>query len=163
MNRTYNLYNKFLPPPGCEPRSLGSVSRWLIHYATVPHPPTQSLFWRQPYFIVLLFMLVPFLSWSDKHNPTTIWSMTYQVDACIMLLKFCHFVAGGYTAVLQVKMQIVKTKNGLTFWSNSLMILPEWLCSWASSEVFIFNSWIWKIDFSCCSDSVWTWFKTRLV
>ena len=40
MNRTYNtIYiNKFLPPPGCEPGSLGTVSRWLIHYATVPHP-----------------------------------------------------------------------------------------------------------------------------
>ena len=32
MNRTYNkIYiNKFLPPPGFEPRFLGTVSRWLI-------------------------------------------------------------------------------------------------------------------------------------
>ena len=35
---TIQFYNnKFLPPPGIEPRSLGTVSRWLIHYATVPH------------------------------------------------------------------------------------------------------------------------------
>ena len=39
MNRTYNtIYiNKFLPPPGFEPGSLGTISRWLIHYAMVPH------------------------------------------------------------------------------------------------------------------------------
>ena len=39
MNRVCNtIYiNKFLPPPGFEPQSLGTVSRWLFHYASVPH------------------------------------------------------------------------------------------------------------------------------
>ena len=39
INRTYNTiyFNKFLPPPGFEPRSLDTVSRWLINYGTVPH------------------------------------------------------------------------------------------------------------------------------
>ena len=42
--RTYNtIYNnKFLPPPGLEPRSLGPVSRWLIHYAPVSHTCRKS-------------------------------------------------------------------------------------------------------------------------
>ena len=30
---------EFLPSPGCEPRTLGTVGRWLIHNATVPHHP----------------------------------------------------------------------------------------------------------------------------
>ena len=39
VNRTYNTnyVSNFLPPPGFELEPLGTVSRWLIHYATVPH------------------------------------------------------------------------------------------------------------------------------
>ena len=36
--------NKFLPPPGLEPGSLGKISRWLIHYATVPYPLKNILY-----------------------------------------------------------------------------------------------------------------------
>ena len=32
-----NTQLNFHPPPGFEPGSLGTVSRWLIRYATVPH------------------------------------------------------------------------------------------------------------------------------
>ena len=35
-------------------------------------PPTQSLFWRQPYSTVLLFILAPFPLRSDKHNKSIV-------------------------------------------------------------------------------------------
>ena len=51
-NRTYNtIYiNKFLPPPGFELRSLGTISRWLIHYASVPHLYIYFTFPTSPVF-----------------------------------------------------------------------------------------------------------------
>ena len=36
QNIQFYIY-KFLPPPGFEPGSLGTLSTWLIHYVTVPH------------------------------------------------------------------------------------------------------------------------------
>ena len=50
MNRTYiSKFYKLLLPPGCEPGSLGAVSRCLMHYATTPH--NSPLLFRCPLWL----------------------------------------------------------------------------------------------------------------
>ena len=45
QNIQFYIY-KFLPPPGFEPGSLGTLSTWLIHYVTVPHDKAIDVYFK---------------------------------------------------------------------------------------------------------------------
>ena len=47
----------FHPPPGSEPRSLGTVSSCLIHYATVPHEVNSSCYLLNETFQIIFCKL----------------------------------------------------------------------------------------------------------